>query len=365
MSIANREDALKCLRKARICIETGDTAKARRFIAKSIHLYPTEEAKAMLSSFERGDTSNHVPKENIKPRHRQTTTEQPKVPVHDPNDEASRIAQMKDYYEILKVSKADDTKIIKKSYRKLALQFHPDKCQSPHAEAAFKMINKAYQCLSDEQSRAAYDQFGPDEERIRQAAPGRYSQREMDMTPEELFNFFFNGVPPHRSQHGFSFRSQTHPFRTHMPQRRQREGSESVHPMLVSFIPILLMILFSVISSMSEGHSSAYSLHRTHQFKVPRETDIGGFRYFVEPTFQGWYGRNPAFLRNLEHEVLVKKMEELRENCVQEKIDRGKEIEKAKGLRDTSRESALRAAYHKNLHSCKRMQDIFDSVAAA
>jgi len=67
----------------------------------------------------------------------------------------------KDLYDILGVSKGANDQEIKKAYRRLALQFHPDKNKgNKEAEAKFKEINQAYEVLSDKQKRAQYDQFG-------------------------------------------------------------------------------------------------------------------------------------------------------------------------------------------------------------
>ncbi|MGB9911449.1 MAG: DnaJ C-terminal domain-containing protein [Microgenomates group bacterium] len=66
----------------------------------------------------------------------------------------------KDYYEILGVSRDASLEEIKKAYRKLALEWHPDRNKSPEAEEKFKEINEAYEVLSDKEKRAAYDQFG-------------------------------------------------------------------------------------------------------------------------------------------------------------------------------------------------------------
>ena len=66
-----------------------------------------------------------------------------------------------DYYEILEISRNADSAEIKKAYRKLALQFHPDRNQGDkEAEEKFKAINEAYQILSDEQKRSVYDRYG-------------------------------------------------------------------------------------------------------------------------------------------------------------------------------------------------------------
>jgi curved DNA-binding protein len=65
----------------------------------------------------------------------------------------------KDYYDVLGVSRSASQDEIKRAYRKLAHQHHPDKVGKGD-EAKFKEINEAYQVLSDAQKRQAYDQFG-------------------------------------------------------------------------------------------------------------------------------------------------------------------------------------------------------------
>ncbi len=66
-----------------------------------------------------------------------------------------------DYYEILEISRNADSAEIKKAYRKLALKYHPDRNQGDkEAEEKFKLVNEAYQVLSDEKKRATYDRYG-------------------------------------------------------------------------------------------------------------------------------------------------------------------------------------------------------------
>ncbi len=65
------------------------------------------------------------------------------------------------YYEILEVSRDADKATIKKAYRRLAKKYHPDKnAGDKEAEHMFKLINEAYQCLSDEKQRSIYDRYG-------------------------------------------------------------------------------------------------------------------------------------------------------------------------------------------------------------
>ncbi len=66
-----------------------------------------------------------------------------------------------DYYEILGVSRTATKTEIKKAYRRLAMKYHPDKNPGDkEAEEKFKLINEAYQVLSDDEKRAIYDRYG-------------------------------------------------------------------------------------------------------------------------------------------------------------------------------------------------------------
>ncbi len=70
------------------------------------------------------------------------------------------MATKRDYYDILGVSKNASAAELKSAYRKLALEWHPDRNKSTEAEAKFKEINEAYQVLSDPKKKSTYDQFG-------------------------------------------------------------------------------------------------------------------------------------------------------------------------------------------------------------
>jgi DnaJ-class molecular chaperone len=66
----------------------------------------------------------------------------------------------RDYYDVLGVGRDASSEEINKAYRKLAVEWHPDRNKSPEAEERFKEINEAYEVLSNSEKRAAYDQFG-------------------------------------------------------------------------------------------------------------------------------------------------------------------------------------------------------------
>ena len=71
------------------------------------------------------------------------------------------MATQRDYYEVLGVDKTASGDVIKRSYRKLAMKWHPDRNPGDdEAEAKFKECAEAYEVLSDDEKRKRYDQFG-------------------------------------------------------------------------------------------------------------------------------------------------------------------------------------------------------------
>jgi curved DNA-binding protein len=76
----------------------------------------------------------------------------------------------RDYYEVLGVPRSAGAEEIQQAYRRLARRHHPDVNKDPGAEDRFKEVNEAYQVLSDPETRARYDRFGPDFRRIPEGA---------------------------------------------------------------------------------------------------------------------------------------------------------------------------------------------------
>jgi curved DNA-binding protein len=117
--------------------------------------------------------------------------------------------EYKDYYKILGVDKGATDKDVKKAFRRLARQYHPDvNPDDPHAEERFKEINEAHEVLSDPEKRAKYDQLGADWQRWQQTGGGpggfdwdRYSTGQPGGghvrygTPEDFQDLFGGGSP--------------------------------------------------------------------------------------------------------------------------------------------------------------------------
>ncbi|KAF9578637.1 hypothetical protein BGW38_005466 [Lunasporangiospora selenospora] len=236
----NKDEALRCIDIARRHLATGNYASAKKFGNKSIALYPTADATAFLEKVDlaerTADTSPATPSasDNAKTASTntsftssasstassrnttsQTTSSTKPRPDHKPVEREytpDQVAAVKairsssiDFYKVLGVAKDASDTDIKKAYRKLALQLHPDKNGAPGADEAFKIVSKAFSVLSDPQKRAAFDRYGPDEgqssginyDRERPAAQAGFRGHghgyEDEISPEELFNMFFGG----------------------------------------------------------------------------------------------------------------------------------------------------------------------------
>ena len=97
-----------------------------------------------------------------------------------------------DYYEVLEVSRDCTGAELKKAYRKLALKYHPDRNpDDKEAEEKFKIINEAYQVLSDDEKRAIYDRYGK-EGLQGQGMGGGFGGASMDDIMD-IFNSMFGG----------------------------------------------------------------------------------------------------------------------------------------------------------------------------
>lgn len=109
----------------------------------------------------------------------------------------------KDYYKILGITKSSNEDEIKKSYRKLALKYHPDKNQDSNAEEKFKEIAEAYEVLTDKKKREVYDKFGED------GLKKGYGESGAGHSGEQYFRY---GSDPYKTFQNFFYASNGNSF---------------------------------------------------------------------------------------------------------------------------------------------------------
>ena len=115
------------------------------------------------------------------------------------------MANKRDLYEVLEVSKSASADEIKNAYRKLAKKYHPDLNKEPGAEEKFKEVQEAYEILSDENKRARYDQFGfagvDPQQGGGQGGFGGFGFDGEGVDLGDIFSQFFGGSTRHSSRY--------------------------------------------------------------------------------------------------------------------------------------------------------------------
>ncbi|KAG0213660.1 hypothetical protein BGX28_003813 [Mortierella sp. GBA30] len=362
----NKDEALRCLDIGRRHLSSGNYAHARKFGKKSISLFPTTQAKEFLAQVDSREASSEPtrppsssarssPNPSTSPSPSSTTPIVPpqrskSTPIVDHKpverdytpEQAAAVKTIRssggDFYKVLGVKKDATDVEIKKAYRKLALQMHPDKNGAPGADEAFKIVSKAFTVLSDPQKRAVFDQHGPDEgrsssvnyDRARPTAQhygyagGGFGE---EISPEELFNMFFGGSSFGSSFHsttfagpGFGTRSraqqtQYHQQRQqqfrqqHQQQRQQRQQQQqranynnnnnigdlgSGIGSILQLLPLIILLIVSLTSFLSSDPSSSlssagsfspamdFSLRAKDHYTTARHTSSRKVPYFVD-----------------------------------------------------------------------------------
>ncbi|KAL4239656.1 DnaJ (Hsp40) [Mactra antiquata] len=260
-----------------------------------------------------------------------------------------RVKKCKDYYEILGVEKDASEADMKKAYRKLALQMHPDKNKAPGATDAFKAIGNAFAVLSDPAKKKKYDVFGPEEGRSSGRNGGYeydYSHGfEGDISPEELFNMFFGGGFPsagvrRHHHHHHSFRQQS---------RSSDEGSATL---LLQLAPILLLVVLSLLSSFFVS-DPVFSLNRSDKYSAQRKTAQLHIPYYVKQDFTANFAGD---LRRIERQVEEEFVSNLRQNCWRERSYKENMLWRARNYADAK---LYERAQNMETPSCDQLQKIY------
>ncbi|KAE9608343.1 putative DnaJ domain-containing protein [Lupinus albus] len=208
------------------------------------------------------------------------------------------IRRKKNYYEILGLEKS--------------CTVHPDKNQAPDAEEAFKSVSKAFQCLSNEESKRKYDVSGEDESvyerRVNRQTTRAYNgYYEADVDAEEIFrNFFFGGgMTPANNFGGFRFGAG-------MGHRLAEQGSGGFNArFVIQLLPVLLIILMSFLPSSDPVYTLYRSYPYEHQFTTPK-----GVNYYVKSTkFSQDYPPSSPERTTIEENVEREYLSILHQNC--------------------------------------------------
>ncbi|XP_028286944.1 dnaJ homolog subfamily B member 12b [Parambassis ranga] len=363
----NRDEAERCIDIAIAALNNHQSEKAQRFLEKAQRLFPTEKAKVLLDLIAKngfspgqGGQSNFggVPgpqqwqstSEDTRPEEKPSDTS--KSYTADQLDAVRRIKYCKDFYEILGVQKDASEDELKRSYRKLALKFHPDKNHAPGATEAFKAIGNAYAVLSNVNKRRQYDQCG--EERRHCSGHGADDGTfDPDISPEDLFNMFFGGGYPSSNAHVHTNGRMR--FQRRERRERQRDGGLAL---FVQVMPILILVIVSALSqimvnspsySLSFRPSAGYSQKRlTENLKVP---------YYVGEQFSKEFtGVN---LKNLERTVEDDYISNLRNNCWKEKQQKEGMLYRARYFGDSE---LYQRAQRARTPSCAKLSEITASL---
>ena len=143
---------------------------------------------------------------------------------------------IKDYYQILGVSRNATQEEIKHAYRRLALKYHPDRNKSKEAEEKFKEINEAYAVLSDPQKRQQYDAMGAGfhqqyttEDIFRDFDIGDIF-KDFGFSTEDFFSYIFGGRPRKTRRVYFG----TGPFGYEQPRQTPVKGPDLIYELPIS-----------------------------------------------------------------------------------------------------------------------------------
>ncbi|XP_061400897.1 dnaJ homolog subfamily B member 12-like [Musca vetustissima] len=149
---ANKDEAERFFDIAVEAYTNGDLEKAEKYFLKADELLPTEYVKDIISKIRERKNGNTDPDNTAEQTEADYTTEQMEA--------VRKVKNCKDFYEILGVNKTATDSEIKKAYKKLALQLHPDKNRAPGALEAFKAVANAAAILADPVKRQQYDAHG-------------------------------------------------------------------------------------------------------------------------------------------------------------------------------------------------------------
>ncbi|CAF3661283.1 unnamed protein product [Adineta steineri] len=382
---ANKDSAFHYIELAEQAILSNDNERALRYLTKSENLFPTQKAKDLIerlmhtnshstsSNKNNNNTKTHE-SESTFSNHEQTTTngassnprQRTTTNTHSTSsndytseeaDAVRKVKTCKDLYEILGVNKSASEADLKKAYRKLALQFHPDKCKAPGATDAFKAIGKAFSILSDPKKREQYDQYGQAmEPQYHRTSNGGsrgggqqyyYYEDDDDFSAEEIFNLFFGYSGTSTRQ--YRRRQQQSPF--HFTTHSTHNQTQTTTHTLAQLLPYLFLFLISIIGTFLVSEPQ-FQLHRTGKYTTARSTRLSHVEYFVKPDFRP--PKTNSELDKFESSVIDEYESDLRHQCYREQQYKESMMWRARMMNDND---LYRQAQRQGTPSCTKLND--------
>lgn len=411
----NQDESLKCLNLSKERFSQGDFEGALRMGIKAKRMFDTPETTEWLEKVKSAQTQNNsttspegtTTKEDkadssiFRQRKNVQETSSSKAATSDALYTPEQVKEVKDfvkrdkndYYKVLGIEKTATLDEIKKSYKKLALKFHPDKNQAPGADEAFKIIAVAFSVLGDEEKRRNFDRYGAGAANSgggggfpsHFAGPGAsfsFGGAE-DISPEDLFNMFFQAAfaqqRPGQDGNPFSggpfggggvhfggpgqfffstnlhnptagFQRRPRPAAAQQTQRRTPETeTEEVLRKFAQFIPLIIVFVLSIISSWmfpadapqtnSQRTEHLFSLSPSSSHRFPRSTKLKQVPYFTTSTFQKYFDKlketdtsSRLFRELAAYENIIEGnfLKELRQSCDREERQLAQLLKKAK-----------------------------------
>ncbi|KAF3780182.1 Chaperone protein dnaJ 49 [Nymphaea thermarum] len=324
----NKDEAQKCLRIGREALESGDRARAQKFISKARRLDPTLDVDDLLASFTAEDVNPPSPNDSSSSAAAPSSTQSGQPPPPSPGDSANgsssrtytddqvavvrQIKKQKDYYAIMGLEKGCSVEDVRKAYRKLSLKVHPDKNKAPGAEEAFKAVSKAFQCLSNEESRKKYDLLGTEEPTYDRPSARSHHYNgfyDADIDADEIFRNFFFGMPQGGTPFGV-YRFRTGRGASHHHGEAQSSGPFNFR-ILAQVLPVLLLLVLNFLSS----PDPIYSLQRSHPYILRVDTSKGVPYYVKSEAFHQDYPQQSTERLRLEDRIERDYFSILASNC--------------------------------------------------
>ncbi|BFZ56148.1 Chaperone protein dnaJ [Savitreella phatthalungensis] len=402
----NQDEADRCVSIAKRKLAENDVAGALRFAKKAESLHDSPEVQALLRRLAHMTTSAAndsngarttaaTSAEGATAARRRNAAQQTTTPDNERSytpEQASIVSRIRKckhtaFYEILDLKREATDGEVKKSYRKLALQLHPDKNGAPGADEAFKMVSRAFQILSDGDKRSHFDRYGADPDSRGGGGGGGaasvFTQARGhpgfggfgdEMAAEDLFNMFFGGG---RGMHGGGFDSPFVSFggpgiRVHhfggggfSGQTGAANAGGARNQSWIQLLPLIVILGFSVLSSLFSslfgGGDSAgffnnapgYAFSEQVPYTSIRHTPAHNIPFYVDPAQVA--PLSAAKLAQLDKRAETTYIRSLRESCEWEHQDRERRMNDAYGFFSVDKK-ALNEARNMKLKNCDELR---------